>query len=84
MRLFSGYTSQHSRLVVPHLTGRSEGAWDMSTKQRRPVSKSTVAAPLQMLNDFGQEIDTDPDQNLGIVLHHRKALITVQIRRIRQ
>jgi hypothetical protein len=23
-----------------------------------------------MLDDFGQEINTDPDQNLGIVLHH--------------
>jgi hypothetical protein len=28
-----------------------------------------------MLDDFGEKIDTALDQNLGIILHHGKALI---------
>jgi hypothetical protein len=44
----------------------------------------TIGAPFQMLDDFGEEIDTAPDQDLSIVLHHRKDLITVQMRRVFQ
>ncbi|MGD9048502.1 MAG: hypothetical protein PVF77_10635, partial [Anaerolineae bacterium] len=46
------HASQWSR--ISFRLGRYE------TKQRRPVLKSTVGAPFQMVDDFGKEVDTTP------------------------